>query len=170
MGAFWIGAVAGVLVVLSCFFFDRVRVDDPVGAISIHGTCGAWGVLAVGLFADGKYGTGYNAVWDSAVTGLFYGGGAKQLMSQVIEVVVCVGWNVIVGGLIFVIVGKLVGGNRVPPKVEIAGLDMPEMGSVGYPEYIKHITPDQVTDEDVREISAGMRLEPRALLEKEFAV
>jgi Amt family ammonium transporter len=169
VGAFIIGAVAGVLVVLSCFFFDRIRVDDPVGAISIHGSCGAWGVLAVGLFADGKYGTGYNAVWDSAVTGLFYGGGAKQLCAQAIEVLVCIGWNVIIGGIIFFIVGKLVGGNRVSARVEIAGLDMPEMGSLGYPEYIKHILPEQVTDEDIADITAGLRLEPRALMmEKEL--
>jgi Amt family ammonium transporter len=169
VGAFIIGAVAGVLVVLSCFFFDRIRVDDPVGAISIHGSCGAWGVLAVGLFADGKYGTGYNAVWDSAVKGLFYGGGAKQLAAQAIEVLVCISWNVIVGGLIFFIVGKLVGGNRVSARVEIAGLDMPEMGSLGYPEYIKHILPEQVTDEDIADITAGLRLEPRALMmEKEL--
>jgi Amt family ammonium transporter len=168
MGAFWIGIVAGILVVLSCFFFDKIRIDDPVGAISIHGACGAWGVLAVGLFADGKYGTGYNAVWDSAVTGLFYGGGSKQLIAQAIEVAVCIGWNVIIGGIIFIIVGKVVGGNRVSAKVEIAGLDMPEMGNLGYPEYIKHITPDQVTDEDVAEISAGMRLEARAAMEPQL--
>jgi Amt family ammonium transporter len=160
IGAFIIGAVAGVLVVFSCFFFDKVRVDDPVGAISIHGTCGAWGVLAVGLFADGTYGTGYNAVWDSPVKGLFYGGGAKQLIAQAIEVGVCIGWNVVIGGIIFYLVGLVVGGNRVSAKVEIAGLDMPEMGTIGYPEYIKSIPPELISDATVASIKAGNMLEP----------
>jgi Amt family ammonium transporter len=159
MGAFIIGAVAGVLVCWSCFFFDKIRIDDPVGAISIHGVCGAWGVLAVGLFADGTSYSGYNGV-NHNVTGLLYGGGAGQLMAQVIEVVACVGWNVVIGGLLFVIIGKLVGGNRVPAKVEIAGLDMPEMGSVAYPESIKTILPEDISDEEVEAIKAGKRLEP----------
>jgi len=64
VGAFIIGAVAGVLVCLSVFFFDKIGVDDPVGAISVHGANGLWGVLSVGLFADGKYGNGYNAVFN----------------------------------------------------------------------------------------------------------
>jgi Amt family ammonium transporter len=165
VGAFIIGAVAGVLVCLSCFFFDRIRVDDPVGAISIHGVNGLWGVLSVGLFADGSYGTGYNGVWDSAVTGLFYGGGSKQLMAQLIEAVVCIGWNVVIGGVLFFVVGKIVGGNRVPAKVEIAGLDMPEMGSMAYPENTKLVLPEEVSDEDVAAITAGKYLEPKVVTE-----
>jgi Amt family ammonium transporter len=161
VGAFIIGAVAGVLVCLSVFFFDKIRIDDPVGAISVHGANGLWGVLAVGLFADGKYGTGYNAVWDSPVTGLFYGGGFSQLGAQAIEAAVCIGWNVIVGGILFIIIGKIVGGNRVSAKVEIAGLDMPEMGGLGYPEFIKHMLPEDVSDEDVENIKAGKYLEPK---------
>jgi Amt family ammonium transporter len=165
IGAFIIGIVAGVLVCLSCFFFDKVRVDDPVGAISIHGVNGAWGVLAVGLFADGSYGTGYNAVWDSPVTGLFYGGGGKQLMAQLIEVVACVGWNVIIGGVLFVVVGKIVGGNRVSAKVEIAGLDIPEMGSMAYPENTRLVLPEEISDEEVAAITAGKYLEPKVAKE-----
>jgi Amt family ammonium transporter len=165
VGAFWIGLVAGVLVCLSCFFFDKIRVDDPVGAISIHGVNGAWGVLAVGLFADGNYGTGYNAVWDSAVTGLFYGDhSSKQLIAQAIEVVVCIGWNVIIGGILFAVTGALVRGNRVSAKVEIAGLDMPEMGAMAYPENTKLVLPDQISDEEVAEIKAGKKLEPAAAM------
>jgi Amt family ammonium transporter len=159
MGAFWIGAVAGVLVCLSCFFFDKIRVDDPVGAISIHGTCGAWGVLAVGLFADGTSYSGYNGV-NHNVTGLFYGGGMGQLAANGIEVVVNIAWNVIIGGMFFYITGLLVGGNRVSAKTEIAGLDMPEMGALGYPEYIKHVLPDDISDEEVAEIKDGKKLEP----------
>ena len=169
MGAFIIGAIAGVLVCLSCFFFDKIRVDDPVGAISIHGACGAWGVLAVGLFADGTSYSGYNGV-NHNVTGLFYGGGASQLMAQAIEVVACIGWNVIIGGILFVIIGKLVGGNRVPAKVEIAGLDMPEMGSVAYPENSKIILPSDITDEEVEAIRAGKRLEPIIVSDEPVAV
>ena len=165
MGAFIIGGVAGVLVVLSCMFFDKIRIDDPVGAISIHGTCGAWGVISVGLLADGTYGAGYNAVTSHAVTGLFFGDhSSKQLIAQLIEVAVCIGWNVIVGGILFFITGLLVGGNRVSAKVEIAGLDMPEMGGLAYPEYIKLVLPSQVTDEDVAAITAGERLEPLAAM------
>ena len=163
MGAFWIGAVAGVLVALSVFFFDKIKIDDPVGAISVHGANGLWGVLSVGLFADGTYGAGYNGVWAHNVTGLFYGGGLSQFWAQSIEAIVCIGWNVIVGGTIFYVVGKLLGSNRVPAKVEIAGLDMPEMGALGYPEFIDHILPEDVPDSEVRDIESGDKLEPTPL-------
>src|SRR5204863_6998729 len=73
-GAAIIGLISGVLVVESVFFFDRVRIDDAVGAISVHGVNGAWGCLSIGLFADGTYGDGFNGVAGN-VAGLFYGGG-----------------------------------------------------------------------------------------------
>src|SRR5262249_21962326 len=90
VGAFIIGSVAGVLVIWSVFCSDRLKIDDPVGAISVHGVNGAWGVLAVGLFADGSYGQGWNGVGATTylgttgaalkgVTGLFYGD-SKQLL------------------------------------------------------------------------------------------
>jgi Amt family ammonium transporter len=159
LGAFWIGAVAGVLVVFSCFFFDKIRVDDPVGAISIHGTCGAWGVLSVGLFADGTSYGGYNSVAHNVV-GLFYGGGFGQLTANGIEVFANIIWNVVMGGAFFYLTGLMVGGNRVPAKVEIAGLDMPEMGAMGYPETTKLVLPTDVSDDEVEAIKAGKRLEP----------
>jgi ammonium transporter, Amt family len=162
MGAFWIGAVAGVLVCLSCFFFDKIRVDDPVGAISVHGTCGAWGVLSVGLFADGHY-AGYNGV-SSGVWGLFYGAHQfGQLGSQAIEVLVNICWNVGAGGLFFLLTGLLVGGNRVSAKTEIAGLDMPEMGAMGYPETTPLVLPENITDEQVEAIKAGRMLDVEPL-------
>jgi Amt family ammonium transporter len=141
VGAFIIGAVAGVLVIWSVNFFDKIKIDDPVGAISVHGANGAWGLIAVGLFSDGSYGQGWNGVGATdylgvagrGVTGLFYGD-SKQLVAQLVEVAVGVGWNVIVGGLGFMIIGKLVG-NRVSAEVEIGGLDLPEMGAEGYPEF-----------------------------------
>jgi Amt family ammonium transporter len=163
LGAFAIGAIAGVLVILSVIFFDRIGIDDPVGASSVHGVCGAFGVLAVGLFADGTYGAGWNNVGlhdyqdhvGRGVIGLFYGGGVSQLMAQFIEVGACVAWNAVVGGLIFWTIGKLVG-NRVPPEVEIAGLDIPEMGAPGYPEFINSITPADVSAAEVAEAVKAM--------------
>jgi Amt family ammonium transporter len=150
MGAFIIGLIAGVLVVISVFFFDRLKIDDPVGAISVHGVNGAFGVLAVGLFADGTYGAGWNGVGATeylgvagkGVTGLFYGD-STQIVAQAIEVFAGAGWNIIVGGLAFYLVGKLIGGNRVSAEVEIAGLDVPEMGVPGYPEFLR---PEPVSD------------------------
>jgi Amt family ammonium transporter len=166
VGAFIIGAVAGVIVVLSVNFFDRVKVDDPVGAISVHGTCGAWGLISVGLLSDGSYGQGWSGVGATdylgtkggsllGVTGLFYGD-SKQLIAQLIEVVVCVGWNVLVGGVIFYAIGKLVG-NRVPAEVEIAGLDIPEMGVQGYPESLTPMLPGDVP---AAEIAAAKKAIP----------
>ncbi len=82
-----IGLIAGVLVVLSVLFIDGVlKIDDPVGAISVHGVCGAWGVLSLGLFADGTYGDKWNSV-EGTVTGLFYGD-VSQFVAQVINVIV----------------------------------------------------------------------------------
>ncbi len=158
VGGFVIGLVAGVLVVASVRFFDRLKIDDPVGAISVHGTCGAWGLISVGLLSDGSYGQGWSGVGATeylgstgaalkGVTGLFYGD-SKQLVAQIVEVVVCVAWNVAVGGLIFYVIGKLVG-NRVPAEVEIAGLDVPEMGIPGYPEYIQPLSPAEVPAAEV---------------------
>jgi Amt family ammonium transporter len=142
VSAFIIGSVAGVLVVWSVFFVERMGIDDPVGAISVHGANGIWGLLSVGLFSDGSYGAGWNNVGASeymgragrGVTGLFYGD-PSQLVAQCIEAGVAIAWNVIIGGAIFWIIGKLIGGNRVTPEVEEAGLDVPEMGVPGYPEF-----------------------------------
>ncbi|HYQ46029.1 MAG TPA: ammonium transporter [Polyangiaceae bacterium] len=143
VGAFIIGAVAGVLVVWSVFFVERMGIDDPVGAISVHGANGAWGLLSVGLFADGTYGAGWNGVGASqymgqvgrGVTGLFYGD-PSQLVAQCIEAGTAIAWNVLAGGSIFWLVGKLIGGNRVSAEVEMAGLDVPEMGVPGYPDFV----------------------------------
>jgi Amt family ammonium transporter len=156
VGAFIIGLVAGVLVVLSVNFFDKVKVDDPVGAISVHGTNGVWGLISVGLFSDGSYGQGWNGVGANdylgvagrGVTGLFYGD-SSQLIAQVVEVVVGLAWNIAVGGVLFWIIGKVLGSNRVPAEVEIAGLDMPEMGEAGYPEFLKPVLPETTVVPDV---------------------
>jgi Amt family ammonium transporter len=152
-GAVIIGGVAGVLVVYSVFFFDRLKIDDPVGAISVHGTCGVWGLISVGLFSDGSYGQGWNGVGATdylgvagkGVAGLFYGD-SKQLIAQFIEVGAGLAWNIAVGGLIFWAIGKVVG-NRVSAEVELAGLDVPEMGAAGYPEFVPLKTPAEVAGE-----------------------
>jgi Amt family ammonium transporter len=161
MSAFIIGAVAGVLVVWSVFFFDRIKIDDPVGAISVHGVNGLWGLIAVGLFSDGTYGAGWNGVGATeylgkagqGVTGLFYGD-SKQLIAQLVEGGVGLAWNVVVGGVAFYIVGKLVGGNRVSAEVELAGLDVPEMGVPGYPEFVMVGSPEAAAMTAAAEVKA----------------
>src|SRR3989449_3239564 len=87
-GAFWLGLIAGILVVEAVFFFDKIGIDDCVGAISVHGVNGAWGCLSLGLFADGTYGDGWNAV-AGPVKGLFYGGGMGQVWGELIGVTAC---------------------------------------------------------------------------------
>jgi len=129
-GASILGAVAGILVVEGVFFFDKIGVDDCVGAISVHGVNGAWGCLSLGLFADGKYGDGWNGV-PGTVTGLFYGGGMGQFSAQLIGVTACFVTLSILSLIVYFIAEKLVG-NRVPLEVEIDGLDIPEMGVMGY--------------------------------------
>jgi Amt family ammonium transporter len=159
--AFTIGAIAGGLVYGSCWFFERMGVDDPVGAISVHGVNGAWGVLALGLFADGTYGAGVNNVGPMAymgvagkgVTGLFYGD-SGQFIAQVIDVVACVSWNVIAGGIIFVVLGFITP-KRVPAAVEIAGLDIPEVGIAGYPEFLKPTLPEEIDTKAELELASA---------------
>jgi Amt family ammonium transporter len=165
VGAFIIGGVAGVLVIWSVFFFDKIKIDDPVGAISVHGVNGFWGLVAVGLFSDGSYGQGWNGVGATeylgttgaalkGVTGLFYGD-AKQLVAQVVEGGVGIAWNVVVGGVIFFVLGKVLGSNRVSAEVEIAGLDIPEMGLAGYPDFITSRAPSDVPASEIAAASAS---------------
>jgi Amt family ammonium transporter len=125
-----IGAIAGVLVVVAAIFIDvKLKIDDPVGASAVHGVNGAWGILALGLFSNGVYGQGINGV-AKGVTGLFYGD-ASQFVAEVIGILACIAWVVPVASLAFWIIGKLVG-NRVSLEDEVNGLDMPEMGVLGY--------------------------------------
>jgi ammonium transporter, Amt family len=142
VGSAIIGFVAGVLVCLSCSFIENsLKVDDPVGAISVHGTCGLWGVLSVGLFADGtsNYGGSWNGVTGS-VTGLFYGD-ASQLVAQLIGIATLVGFvftfSYVLNWILDIIVGQ-----RVSAATEVAGLDLPEMGALGYPEFVFKPEPD----------------------------
>ena len=127
VGAIMIGALAGVLVVLSVVFIDRVlKVDDPVGAVSVHGVCGAFGTLACGLFnAEAALGIG------DASTGLFYGGGVKQLGVQLTGVGAGFVWAFVLGLFLFVAIKKTIG-LRASAEEEIKGLDIGEHGMEAY--------------------------------------
>jgi len=129
-GAFWLGLIAGILVVESVFFFDKIGIDDCVGAISVHGVNGAWGCISLGLFADGTYGDGWNAV-PGTVKGLFYGGGFGQLFAEIIGVTTCFVTLAVLSLIVYFIGEKLVG-NRISQEIEMEGLDVPEMGVPGY--------------------------------------
>jgi Amt family ammonium transporter len=125
-----IGLISGVLVIEAAFFIEKkLKVDDPVGAIAVHGVNGAFGCLALGLFADGSYGDGWNGV-AGKVTGLFYGNGG-QFVAQFIGVATNIVYVGIIGWVVFKLTEKLVG-NRVDARDELDGLDIPEMGVEGY--------------------------------------
>ena len=118
-GAFFIGLIAGFLVVLAVEFFDNTaKIDDPVGAVSVHMVNGIWGTLAVGLFSNGGDGVG---------TGLFYGGGFRQLGIQALGIVSVAAYVLAVMFIAFKIIDKTVG-LRVPAQVELDGLDIREHG------------------------------------------
>ena len=130
--AFVIGAVAGILVCWSVFFVEStLKVDDPVGAVSVHGTCGAWGVLSLGVFADGTYGDGFNNV-PGTVRGLLYGD-PSQFVAQVVGTLTNFGFIFAASWVFFKAVDAVMG-MRVSAEVELEGLDVPEMGAHGYPE------------------------------------
>jgi Amt family ammonium transporter len=135
VGSVIIGLIAGVLCCLSVEFVEKVmKVDDVVGAVSVHGTNGLWGVISVGLFADGK--SNYGGSWGGVngnVTGLFYGD-AGQLVAQLIGVATLLGFvftfSYVANWIIDIVVGQ-----RVGAKAELEGLDLPEMGALCYPEF-----------------------------------
>jgi Amt family ammonium transporter len=136
MASVIIGLIAGVLVVFSCEFVEKVlKIDDPVGAISVHGANGIWGVIALGLFADGKsnYAGGWNGV-PGSVTGLFYGD-PGQLVAQLIGVATLIGF-VFTFSFVLNMIIEAVMGQRVTAEIELEGLDIPEMGALGYPEFV----------------------------------
>lgn len=130
--AAFIGFVAAILVcVMVPFVEKKLKLDDPVGAISVHGVNGIWGILCVGLFADGTYGDGLNGV-AGGVKGLFFGD-ASQLVAQLVAVLVLFVWGFGVSYLFFRVLDK-VWGLRVKPEDELEGLDVPEMGVLAYPD------------------------------------
>lgn len=125
-----IGFIAGILVFYSIRFFENRKIDDPIAALSVHGTAGVWGTLSTGFFASPEL---------AAVgqPGLFYGGGLHQLGVQALGVVVCGAFAFIVSYILLSIMKVVMNGLRVTEEEEIIGLDMSEHGSYGYPEIIK---------------------------------
>ena len=124
-----IGLIAGVIVVFSVEFIDKVlHIDDPVGAISVHGVCGAWGTLSVGLFAQASYG---EASGVGAINGLFFGGGFNQLFAQLTGIMVVFLWVFISGYILFYLIEKLIG-LRASDEEQLKGLDLSEHGNESY--------------------------------------
>ncbi|MDP6126544.1 MAG: ammonium transporter [Dehalococcoidales bacterium] len=128
-----IGLIGGAVMYGSVKILEAKRIDDPVGAVSVHGAGGLWGLLSVGLFADGTYGN--YSTEGPFVTGLFYGGGGEQLLAQLISIVVVVVWAFGMGYLTFKLMDKAFG-IRVPPEEELQGLDIPEHGAPAYPDFV----------------------------------
>lgn len=150
ISAFVIGLIAGLLVCVAVPFVENIlKLDDPVGAISVHCVNGLWGVISLGLFADGSYGDGINGV-KGGVTGLLYGD-PSQLGAQLVAVLVLFIWGFGVSYIFFRVLDK-VWGLRVNPEDELAGLDIPEMGVLAYPDQALTVSELDYYSEDNCEI------------------
>jgi len=144
VGACILGAVAGVLVILGMELLEHLRIDDPVGAWPVHGLCGIWGTLSLGLFASGQYSaagsspTGVPSVVPhspEALTGLFYGGGWAVLKAQCVgSVIVCTATFAAAMAMFKAL--NAVSLLRVSKAGEIDGLDLDQHGGSAYPEYV----------------------------------
>jgi Amt family ammonium transporter len=140
-GAILLGGVAGVVCILGVEFLEWLRIDDPIGAVPVHGFCGIWGTLSLGLFACGKYGvTGPLSADNSApLRGLFYGGGTQVLVAQAIgSLIVTVSTFVVAIAVMWAV--NAIGLLRVSKEGEIHGLDLHEHGISAYPEYVLTVT------------------------------
>jgi Amt family ammonium transporter len=140
-GAFLIGLVAGVVVIWAIDALEYLRIDDPIGAVPVHLVCGIWGTLSLGLFATGAYGAptpmGADTSATAIVKGLFYGGGAAQLVAQAIGSGAVVLATLAVSFVLMYAV-KATGTLRVSREGELEGLDLHEHGMLAYPEYVIH--------------------------------
>ncbi len=146
--AFIIGLVAGILVVFAVTFFDKIRIDDPVGAVSVHLVCGIWGTLAVGLFAvgPGKYSWMFDLAGKPVGPhGLFFGGGLVTLIPQIVGIVSAGGMTVLLSS-IFWLALKAILGIRVPREEEIEGLDIGEHGMEAYSGFLKEASANGFAD------------------------
>ncbi len=135
--AMLIGIIAGIVVCAGVLFNDRIHVDDPCGAISVHGYCGLLGGLCLGIFADGTYGIGWNGVTagygaTEGVKGLLYGD-TKQFIAQLIGASVCVAWAFGSTFIVFNVVNSI-RKMRVSPEAEMEGLDVPQFDTPAYPD------------------------------------
>jgi Amt family ammonium transporter len=135
-GSILLGGIAGVLVILGIDLLEYLRIDDPIGAVPVHGLCGIWGTLSLGLFACGKYGaTGPLAADNSApLKGLFYGGGTQVLVAQIIgsAVVTAATFGI---AMVVMLAVNATGTLRLPAEAELYGMDLHEHGISAYPEY-----------------------------------
>lgn len=143
-----IGLIAGILVVFSVPFFDKLGIDDPVGATSVHLVCGVWGTLAVGLFAEGP--GKFSWLVDLAGKpigphGLFFGGGLSSLIPQVVGILAVGGFTVLISS-IFWLALKATLGIRVTPEEEFEGLDIGEHGMEAYSGFLKEASSDGFTE------------------------
>jgi ammonium transporter, Amt family len=130
-----IGLVAGVLVYLSCVILEtKFKIDDPVGAISVHGVCGAWGTLSIGLFGSRAVDLPYWAEDTAIQDGLFYGGGFHQLWVQFVGVISVFAFVFVIALVIFALIKATVG-LRVTAEEEAEGLDLTEHGMEAYPNF-----------------------------------
>src|SRR5580698_8477328 len=135
LGALILGAVAGVVVILATDLLEYLRIDDPCGAWPVHGACGIWGTLSLGLFATGQFGAPTSTGCDNSapVSGLFYGGGWNQFIAQV-EGNAAIGIGVFVASLVLMYAVKATGTLRISKEGELEGLDLHEHGGTAYPE------------------------------------
>ena len=136
-GSVLLGGIAGVLVILGVELLEWLRIDDPIGAVPVHGFCGIWGTLSLGLFACGKYGaTGPISPDNSApLAGLFYGGGLQVLKAQLIgsAFVTVATFSV---AMVVMLAVNAIGMLRLPAEMETYGMDLHEHGISAYPEYV----------------------------------
>jgi ammonium transporter, Amt family len=139
-GSIAIGLIAGVIVVMGINLLEYLRIDDPIGAVPVHGLCGIWGTISLGLFATGSFGLASSLGSDPAATrlkGLLYGGGMGLLKAQVIgNVIITVSTFVVALALMFAV--KATGTLRVSKAGELEGLDIHEHGIGAYPEFVLH--------------------------------
>ena len=136
-GSILLGGIAGVLVVAGVELLEWMRIDDPIGAVPVHGLCGIWGTLSLGLFACGKYGSTGPLAADnsSALKGLFYGGGTQVLAAQALGSLIITTSTFAVAMAVMYLV-QLTGTLRVSEEGELYGLDLHEHGISAYPEYV----------------------------------
>ncbi len=165
VGAFFIGVGGGLVVIWAIDLMEYLRIDDPIGAVPVHMVAGIWGTLSLGLFASGQFGlpTPTGADTSSVVTGLFYGGGAGQLISQAIgSGAVTLTTLAVSFALMYAV--KLTGTLRVSAAGEIEGLDLHEHGTSAYPEFVTHGndgTPKSLKDlRPIADVSPGMSATP----------
>ncbi len=136
-GAVLLGAVAGVVVLWGIDLLEWLRIDDPIGAVPVHGICGIWGTLSLGLFACGKYGASGPVAPDNSapLTGVFYGGGTHLLIAQMIGSA-CITLATFAVAMVVMLAVNAIGLLRLPAEAETYGMDLHEHGISAYPEYV----------------------------------